>query len=42
MAATEQAPPGYEKYYVPDSSSLAVRATAGLLLTVFGGGPGSQ
>ena len=38
MAATEQAPAGYEKYYVPDSSSLAIRATAGLLLTVFGGG----
>lgn len=38
MASTEAAPAGYEKYYVPDSSSLAVRATAGLLLTVFGGG----
>ena len=38
MAATEQAASGYQKYYVPDSSSLAVRATVGLLLTVFGGG----
>jgi cytochrome c oxidase subunit 3 len=28
----------YEKYYVPESSSLAVRATIGLVLTVFGGG----
>ena len=28
----------YEKYYVPESSSLAVRATIGLILTVFGGG----
>ncbi|MDA9942861.1 cytochrome c oxidase subunit 3, partial [Luminiphilus sp.] len=29
---------GHEKYYVPESSSLAVRATIGLLLSVFGGG----
>ena len=28
----------YEKYYVPESSSLAVRATIGLVLSVFGGG----
>ena len=38
MAATEHAPAGYEKYHVPDSSSLAVRATVGLILTVFGAG----
>jgi cytochrome c oxidase subunit 3 len=38
MAATEHAPAGYEKYHVPDSSSLAIRATVGLILTVFGAG----
>jgi cytochrome c oxidase subunit 3 len=38
MATTEQAPAGFEKYYVPESSSLAVRATIGLLATVFGAG----
>ncbi|MEM8561477.1 MAG: cytochrome c oxidase subunit 3, partial [Pseudomonadota bacterium] len=26
----------YEKYYVPDSSKLAICATIGLLLSVFG------
>lgn len=38
MASTQQAPAGYEKYYVPESSSLAVRATIGLVTTVFGAG----
>ena len=38
MASSQQAPAGFEKYYVPESSSLAVRATIGLVLTVFGGG----
>jgi len=36
MASTQQAPAGYEKYYVPESSSLAIRATVGLITTVFG------
>ena len=38
MSASESMPEGYEKYYVPDSSSLALRATIGLILSVFGGG----
>ena len=38
MSSMETAPEGYEKYYVPESSSLAVRATIGLVCTVFGGG----
>ncbi len=38
MASSQTAPAGYEKYYVPDSSSLAIRATIGLVTTVFGGG----
>lgn len=37
MASSQTAPAGHEKYYVPDSSSLAVRATIGLITTVFGG-----
>ena len=36
--SSAQSPTEYEKYYVPESSSLAVRATIGLVLTVFGGG----
>ena len=41
MATTEQAPAGFEKYYVPESLRVsAVRATIGLILaTVFGAGP---
>jgi len=38
MSASQSMPEGYEKYYVPESSSLAVRATIGLILSVFGGG----
>ena len=38
MASSQTAPADYEKYYVPDSSSLAIRATIGLVTTVFGGG----
>lgn len=38
MASTETAPAGYEKYYVPDSSSLAIRATIGLITSIFGAG----
>ncbi|MEE4202318.1 MAG: cytochrome c oxidase subunit 3 [Halieaceae bacterium] len=37
MASTQTPPAGFEKYYVPESSSLAVRATIGLVMTVFGG-----
>ncbi len=36
MASTQNPPAGYEKYYVPDSSSLAIRATIGLVTTIFG------
>ena len=36
MTSTEQAPVNFEKYYVPESSSFAVRATVGLVTTVFG------
>ncbi len=38
MASSQAAPAGHEKYYVPESSSLAVRATIGLVMTVFGAG----
>ena len=38
MSSSPSAPAGHEKYYVPESSSLAVRATIGLVLSVFGGG----
>lgn len=38
MASSQTAPAGHEKYYVPESSSLAVRATIGLVMTVFGAG----
>jgi len=38
MSSMETTPEGYEKYYVPESSSLAIRATIGLVCTVFGGG----
>ncbi len=38
MASTQTAAAGHEKYYVPESSSLAVRATIGLVMTVFGAG----
>ena len=38
MSSNPSTAPGHEKYYVPESSSLAVRATIGLLLSVFGGG----
>ncbi|MDB4490985.1 cytochrome c oxidase subunit 3 [Luminiphilus sp.] len=38
MASSQTAPAGYEKYYVPESSSLALRATIGLVTTVFGAG----
>lgn len=33
---TSQTSPAYEKYYVPESSKLAVCATIGLLLSIFG------
>ena len=36
MASTQTPPADYEKYHVPESSSLAVRATIGLITTVFG------
>ena len=36
MASDTTTAQGYEKYYVPESSSLAVRATIGLILSVFG------
>ena len=36
MASDTSTAQGYEKYYVPESSSLAVRATIGLVLSVFG------
>ena len=36
MASDTGTAQGYEKYYVPESSSLAVRATIGLVLSVFG------
>lgn len=36
MSSSQTQPAGYEKYYVPESSSLAVRATIGLIATVFG------
>ena len=36
MSSSSSAPAGHEKYYVPESSSLAVRATIGLILSVFG------
>ena len=36
MSSSTSAPAGHEKYYVPESSSLAVRATIGLVLSVFG------
>ena len=38
MSSNPYTATGHEKYYVPESSSLAVRATIGLLLSVFGGG----
>lgn len=38
MASSQTQPAGFEKYYVPESSSLAIRATIGLVMTVFGGG----
>ena len=38
MSSNSSTAAGHEKYYVPESSSLAVRATIGLLLSVFGGG----
>ena len=38
MSSNSSTATGHEKYYVPESSSLAVRATIGLLLSVFGGG----
>jgi cytochrome c oxidase subunit 3 len=38
MSSNPSTATGHEKYYVPESSSLAVRATIGLLLSVFGGG----
>jgi len=38
MTSSQTAPAGHEKYYVPESSSLAVRATIGLVMTVFGAG----
>jgi cytochrome c oxidase subunit 3 len=37
MATSQTQPAGFEKYYVPESSSLAVRATIGLIMSVFGG-----
>jgi cytochrome c oxidase subunit 3 len=36
MSSSSSASAGHEKYYVPESSSLAVRATIGLILSVFG------
>ena len=36
MPSSSSASAGHEKYYVPESSSLAVRATIGLILSVFG------
>ena len=36
MANPSSASAGHEKYYVHESSSLAVRATIGLILSVFG------
>ena len=36
MANPSSASAGHEKYYVPESSRLAVRATIGLILSVFG------
>ena len=36
MSSSSSVPAGHEKYYVPESSSLAVRATIGLILSVFG------
>jgi cytochrome c oxidase subunit 3 len=36
MASDTSTAQWYEKYYVPESSSLAVRATIGLVLSVFG------
>ena len=36
MASSSSASAGHEKYYVPESSSLAIRATIGLILSVFG------
>ena len=36
MASDTSTAQGYEKYYIPESSSLAVRATIGLVLSVFG------
>ena len=33
---TSQTSPAYEKYYVPESSKLAMCATIGLLLSIFG------
>ena len=38
MSSNPSTATGHEKYYVPESSSLAVRSTIGLLLSVFGGG----
>ncbi|MEL0136177.1 MAG: cytochrome c oxidase subunit 3 [Halieaceae bacterium] len=38
MSSDTSTAQGYEKYYVPESSSLAVRATIGLILSVFGAG----
>ena len=36
MSSSSSASARHEKYYVPESSSLAVRATIGLILSVFG------
>jgi cytochrome c oxidase subunit 3 len=36
MSSSDAHPEGFEKYYVPESSSLAVRATLGLVVMVFG------
>ncbi|EED36484.1 cytoChrome c oxidase subunit 3 [Luminiphilus syltensis NOR5-1B] len=38
MSTSQTQPAGYEKYHVPESSSLAIRATIGLVGSVFGGG----
>ena len=38
MSSNTSSIEGHEKYYVPESSSLAVRATIGLVTSVFGAG----
>jgi cytochrome c oxidase subunit 3 len=38
MSTSSSSSTGHQKYYVPESSSLAVRATIGLVMSVFGAG----